>query len=187
MIKQILIAFLFGSFSILSCSPDVTTIQVVRNPAIKFDYNGTSTWQNSTYSFGAVSRTIVYPKDTTKPGQIYNRLTMQAEGKDNAGNDLQLIITFDVADANQLVGIYSPDYTTERGLAQVQIFNLTNSSDLAAYELCSVAAMPAYLNIQKQKADEQLITGTFQATLCNLRDTTNRITITNGIITDITY
>lgn len=129
----------------------------------------------------------MYPDDPTLPGQLYNRLTLQASGSDEAGHDLQLIISFDVADATNLVGNYTPAYTPERGLAQAQLFDLTNSSELASYNLCEDNLATASFQVQKQKLDEHLISGIFQMTLCDTRDSTIKINITNGIITDIKY
>ena len=186
MLKTILLLTLFSSVFFLSCSPDMTTVQVIRNPIIKFNYNGTTAWQDNTYSFAPVTQTVVYPSDPTQPGQLYYRYILRATGQDDAGNKLELDITFDVVDANELVGVYTPAYTTQRGLAQVQLFNLTDNS-LAAYSLCPDALATAQLQIQKQKEDERLITGTFEMTLCNTRDAAQKINITSGVITDITY
>ncbi len=187
MTKKLLLFTLIISVYLLGCTPDITTVQVVRNPVIKFDYNSTSSWQYSNYSFSPVSKTVVYPTDTTKPGQLYNRLTLQATGKDNTGKTLQLIITFDAVDVDQLVGLYTTEYTTQRGLAQVQLFNVTDENNLAAYELCADHLDAASLFIQKQKNDERLISGSFQMQLCNQRDSTEHFDISNGVVTDITY
>lgn len=186
MAKILLLITLFSSVLIFGCSPDMTTVQVIRNPIIKFNYNGNTAWQNTSYSFAPITPTVVYPQDPTQPGQLYYRYILRTTGQDDAGNTLELDVTFDVVDKEQLVGVYTPDYSTQRGLAQVQLFNLTNNN-LAAYELCTDSLATAVLQIQKQKADEKLITATFEMTLCNARDTTQKINITNGVITDITY
>ncbi len=187
MTKFLSLLFLFGFAFFTGCSPDVTTVQVVRNPEISFLFNGSSSWNYNQYSFSPVSQTVVYPQDTTKPGQLYNRLTLQTTGKDNAGKTLQLIITFDAVNTDQLVGLYTTEYTTQRGLAQVQLFNVTDANNLAAYELCAGQMADATLLIEKQKTDERLITGSFHMTLCNQRDSTELVDITNGVLTDITY
>ena len=175
---------LFGILFLFSaCSPD-TTVQIVRHPLIKFSYNSTS-WQADNYFFVGPSQVVAYPANTTQPGKLYNRFTLQAYGKDEQGNDLQLNILFDVADATQLIGTYSPVYTSDRGLPQVQLFNLDNNN-LAAYELCANDST-AVLQIKRQSEKERLISGNFQMTLCNIRDTTQKINITNGILTDIHY
>lgn len=185
MTKLILLFSLFFSVIAVGCTPDLTTVQVIRNPVIKFDYNGT-TWQQSKYSFAPTSKTVVYPDDPAEPGVLYNRMILRATGQDNDGNTLELLITFDAVDTDQLVGVYTPAYSTQRGLAQVQLFNLTDNN-LAAYDLCDDNLSTAVLTIQKQKLDERLISGTFQMTLCNTRNEAEEITITNGVITDITY
>jgi hypothetical protein len=187
MISKTVTLLFFLCIGFAGCSPDVTTVQVIRNPLIKFDYNGNDTWQTTQYSFGAVSSVVVYPQDTTQPAQVYNRFTFESLGKDSAGNMLQLIITFDAVNINDLTGIYSSSYTSKRGLAEVQLYNLTDNANLAAYSLCSHTTSNAEFAIDKQKPDEKLITGTFHVTLCDLRDTTKKLSVTNGAFTDITY
>ncbi len=182
---NLLVLLLIGIF-VKGCSNDATTVQIIRTPLFTFNLNGTSTWTASTYSFANISKVVVYPADTSQPGQLYSRLTLQGSGKDISGNVYQIIISFDAFDVNQLVGIYNPLYTTQKGLSQVQLFNLTNSNDLAVYNLCG-GNSNAVLQIQKQSQNENLITGAFQMTLCNSRDTTQKINITNGILKDIIY
>lgn len=188
MIKAITGAVLLFCLCLAGCTKDVTTVQVVRNPLIKFDFGGgNASWQSSTYTFSSISKVVVYPQDSTQPGQLYNRITFQSSGKDNSGNMLQLIIAFDAVDLNQLTGVYNSSYTIQRGLAQVQLYNLTDNSNLAAYSLCDKTISNAQFQIEKQKPDEKLITGTFHMTLCDARDSTKKIDITNGIFTDVTY
>lgn len=175
-------------FFLAGCTKDVTTVQVVRHPLIKFNLDSANTsWQSSNYDFTSIAKVVVYPQDATKPGQLYNRVTFQASGKDNSGKTLQLIIAFDAVDMTQLSGVYNSSYTTQRGLAQVQLYNLTDNANLAAYSLCDQTISNATFQIEKQKADEKLITGSFHMTLCDARDSTKKINITNGIFTDITY
>jgi hypothetical protein len=185
--KKILLLSLFMGIFFLGCSRDETTVQILRTPLLSFNFNGSSTWKADNYSFAPVSKVVVYPADTSQTGQLFNRYTLQGTGNDSAGNSYQLIITFDNADPNLLTGIYKPHYTNQTGLAQVQLFNLTNSNNLAAYNLCSNDTANAILQIQKQKPDERLITGSFQMMLCNSRDSSKKINITNGIIKDIKY
>lgn len=170
-------------FFFSACSPD-TTVQIERHPLIKFIYQST-TWKADNYFFVGPAKVVAYPANTSQPGQLYNRYTLQAYGKDDQGNNLQLNIFFDAADAEQLIGTYRMRYSTNKGLPQVQLFNLDNNN-LAAYELCSNDTT-AELHIQRQSQKERLVSGTFQMTLCNIRDTTQKISITNGILTDIHY
>ncbi|HUZ61287.1 MAG TPA: hypothetical protein VMU83_21105 [Hanamia sp.] len=184
-IKLLHLSFVIAIF-LGGCTTEQTTVQIVRNPLVTFTFNGNSSWKANNYSFAPVSKVVVYPQDTTQPGQLYNRLTLQATGTDSLNNTYQFILTFDAVDMNQLTGVYSPLYSSMRGIDNVQLFNLTNSSDLSAYALYKNSAN-AVLQIQKQDIDETLITGTFQMTLYNTRDTTQKIKITNGILRDITY
>ena len=162
-------------------------MQIIRNPLVKFEYNNNVSWRSSSQSLTNMSRVVVYPADTTQPGQLYNRLTLQASGRDGNGNDLQFIINFDVIDPAQLTGTYTNVYTNQRGLAQVQLYNLSNSSNLVAYSLCGGNVSQAIVQVQKQNTTERLVTGNFQMTLCNARDTANKINIINGTFTDIRY
>lgn len=181
-----LLPLLFLFLFLSGCSDEQTSVQIIRTPSLTFNLNGSS-WKADNYSFAPISKVVVYPQDTTLPGQLYNRFSLQATGRDSAGNTYQLFITFDAIDVNQLSGIYSPFYTPQRGLSQVQLYNLTNSNNLSAYTLCADNLANAVFQIQKQNIDETLITGVFQMTLCNSRDTTEKINITNGIMKDIKY
>jgi hypothetical protein len=70
-------------------------------------------------------------------------------------------------------------------LHQVQVFDL--GTTLKAYTLCTTDSITPFFQIQKQSATEKLIAGNFQMTLCNTRDTTQKIIIKNGILNDINY
>ena len=183
----VLFFLIFTASFFYGCTPDKVTVQVVRNPSIKFDYNSTTSWKADNFSFADITKVVVYPRDTTRQGILYNRLMLQSSGRDNAGNNLQLIISFDAVDVAQLIGVYNPVYSTQRGLAQVQLFNLTNSSNLSAFNLCKDNTVNTTFQIQKQHLSERLISGVFQMTLCNSRDSMRKINIINGTLTDIHY
>lgn len=179
--------FIFIFLFFYGCTPDKVTVQIVRHPSIKFDYNTTASWKHDNYSFAPISKVVGYPNDTLRRAVLYNRLTLQSTGHDNTGNNFQLVISFDAVDATQLIGAYTSVYSAQRGLAQVQLFNVTNSSNLSAYGFCRSNIINAAFQIQRQNITEQLISGVFQMTLCNLRDSTQTINITNGTFTDIHY
>lgn len=169
------------------CSQDQTTIQIVRNPTFSFNFSPTNSWVASTYSITNISKVVVYPQDTSLPGQLYDRYSLQGSGKDDSGRTFQLVITFDLSNSTPLVGIYTPAYTLQRGLAQVQLYNLTNNNDLSVYNLCDQNLGTDVFQIEKQKTDERIITGSFQMTFCNSRDTTQKLNITGGSVKDLKY
>lgn len=177
----------FVTLSFFSCSSDQTTVQIIRTPLLQFDLSASNLWKADNYSISNTSKVVVYPQDTTLPAQLYDRYTLQGSGKDQSGHTYQLVITFDVSESSPLIGIYKAGYTADRGLAQVQLFDLTNKNDLSVYNLCAEDLQNDVLQIQKEKADEQIITGAFQMTVCNSRDTTQRLTIINGKIKDLKY
>ena len=178
-------AVIFLSFS--GCTTDQTTVQILRTPLLQFDLSQSNAWKADNYSIVNTSKVVVYPQDSALPAQLYDRYTLQGTGNDDSGHTYQLVITFDISDSSQLIGIYKTDYSSQRGLAQVQLFDLTNKSNLSVYNLCADGMENDVLQIQKQKPDEQIITGAFQMTLCNSRDTTQKITIMNGTIKDLKY
>lgn len=180
--KKILLFSIIAS-TLISCSTK-TTVQVVRHPLIQFTYNDLL-WNDNSYYFINPVQVVAYPADSTQPGRLYTRYALQAYGKDSKGNNLQLNISFDVSVQNQLVGNYTNRYSINGGLAGVQLFNLDNNN-LSYYGLCPNDTS-SILQVQKQSPSESLISGNFQMTLCNARDNTDSIKITNGIITDITY
>ena len=167
-----------------ACSPEETTVGIARHPLIQFTA-ATMTWQANTYAFGAPAQVVAYPADSTLPGRLYNRFTLNAYGKNDQGANLQLTLMFDAEDAAQLIGTYRTSYSTSRGLAQAQVFNLDNNN-LAAYTL-RANDTTALLQVKRQSTQERLLAGSFQMTLYNTRDTTQTINITNGTFTDITY
>ena len=143
------------------------------------------TWQAANYFFSAPAQVVAYPADTTQQGRLYSRFTLQANGTNDKGQNLQLILMFDVVDATQLIGTYRTRYTTSRGLAQAQIFNLSGNN-LASY-MMRAGDTTAVFNIQRQSQKELLIAGSFQMRLYNTRDTSQVINITKGTFTDINY
>lgn len=185
--KKNFLLFFFTAIIFLGCSTDQTTIQIIRNPTLSFNFSPTNTWVASTYSINNISSVVVYPQDTSEPAQLYDRYSLQGSGKDDSGRTFQLVITFDLSANSQLVGIYTPAYTAQRGLAQVQLYNLTNNNDLSVYNLCSQNLNTAVFQIQKELTDESIITGTFQMMLCNSRDSTQKLSIMGGIVKDLKY
>jgi len=179
--------FFLSSLFFFSCSSDETTVQIVRAPVLKFDFSPSNSWTASRYSINNTSQVVVYPQDPGQPAQLYDRYTLEGAGKDDSGQTYQIILTFDVSDTSQLVGIYSPSYNTQRGLAQVQLFNLTNKNDLSVYNLCGDNLANDIFQIQKEKQDEKIITGVFQMTLCDSRDSTKKLNIINGSMKDLKY
>lgn len=181
----ILSIILFTFFA--SCSNDQTTIQIIRNPQLTFSLSASNGWTASNYSITEISKVVVYPQDPNLGAQLYNRYSLQGTGKDDSGKTYQLVITFDVSDSSQLVGVYAPSYNSQRGLAQVQLYNLTDKNDLSVYQLCAENLNTAVFQIQKQKPDERIVTGAFQMMLCNSRDTTQKLSITAGSLKDLKY
>lgn len=167
-----------------SCSPDETTVGIARHPLIQFAAD-TMNWQADNYSFGVPAQVVAYPADSTLPGHLYTRFTMNAYGKNDQGANLQLTLMFDAQDASQLVGTYRTAYSISHGLAQAQVFDLDNNN-LAVYAL-RANDTTALFQVKRQSTQERLLAGTFQMTLRNTRDTTQTINITNGTFTDITY
>ncbi len=179
-IKNLL--FFLLALLLVSCSKQ-TTVGFNRTPILRFS-NGTTNWISNRYTFLEPSRIVAYPANATT-AQLYNRYTLQATGQTNTGENLQLNLIFDVSDAAVLIGSYTQAYTQNRGLAQVNIFNL-NSSSLAAYEL-SPTDTTASFRVSRQNPSERLIAGDFAMTLRNKQDTTQKIIITNGYFADINY
>ena len=182
-----LLLFFFTGIVFWGFSQDQTTIQIVRNPTFSFNFSPTDSWVASTYSITNISKVVVYPQDTSQPAQLYDRYSLQGSGKDDSGRTFQLVITFDLLNNSPLIGIYTPAYTSQRGLAQVQLYNLTNNNDLSVYNLCSQDLGTDVFQISKQQPTERIVTGAFQMTLCNSRDTTQKLNITGGIVKDLKY
>jgi hypothetical protein len=185
--KRIKLLLFFTAVIFAGCTSDQTTVQIIRTPLLQFDLSSSNSWKANDYSITNTSKVVVYPHDTTVPAQLYDRYTLQGSGKDQSGHAYQLVITFDVSESSSLVGIYKSDYTKDRGLAQVQLFDLTDKNNLAVYNLCTDDLQNDVLQVQKEKSDEKIITGVFQMTVCNSRDTTQKLNILNGTIKDLKY
>lgn len=177
----------FLALAFFGCSSDQTTVQIIRSPLLKFNLSPTNSWQADGYSIVKSSKVAEYPQDTTLPAQFYDRYVLTGSGKDDSGHTYQLTLNFDVASGIQLVGLYKKGYTSERGLGDVQLVDLTDKNNLAVYNLCAQDLQNDILQIEKEKSDEQIITGSFQITVCNSRDSTQKLVIMNGIIKDLKY
>jgi hypothetical protein len=173
--------FLFG------CSSDQTTVQIIRSPLLQCNIGPSDSWKADTYSIVKASRVVEYPQDSSLPAQFYDRYVLTGSGKDDSGRVYQLTVNFDLADDEQLVGLYQKAYTTQRGLGDVQLVDMTDKNNLAVYNLSSSDFQNDILQIEKQKSDERIITGSFQMTVYNSRDTTQKLQIMNGTIKDLKY
>jgi hypothetical protein len=181
--RSLLSAFLL-SCALISCSKEELRVQVLRNPLIKFEIDSAS-WRSENYFFSGPTRAIVYPTDPTQPPALYNRFTLQSTGTDTRGRSLQLNIVFDAVDTNRLTGSYQVNYRAGKGLHEVQLYTI--GSTLSSYELCANDTITPFLQIEKQSVSERLVAGSFEMTLCNTRDTMQKVRIRNGIISDIKY
>ncbi|MEO5889630.1 MAG: hypothetical protein ABIQ31_05220 [Ferruginibacter sp.] len=185
--KLIAFVFLIVCSIFSGCTRDNVTVQVVRHPLLKFDFNATESWTANSVAFGPISKVVVYPNDTTSQAIVYSRLTMNSTGRSTGGADLQFIISIDLLDPAQLKGQYTTLYSVTKGLAEVKLYNVTDNNNLSAYSLCSDNVIKSQFQIDRQNNTERLISGVFQMTLCNDRDSTQKITLVNGTFTDIRY
>lgn len=172
-------------FVFLACSREEAIVQIVRNPLIQFSSSSFS-WKADSYSFRDPVQVVQYPANVSQAGKVYTRYTMQATGRDDRGQRLQLTLSFDASDIPRLTGEYRPTYTANRGLAGVQLYNLEQGS-LASYRLSDADTATARLLIQRQSETEKLLSGSFQMTLSDERDTTKKIVITNGVLNDVRF
>lgn len=185
--KRLHIFLTLATLFLFSCSSDQTTVQIIRSPLLTFELSPANSWKADGYSIIKSSKVVQYPQDASLSAQFYDRYVLTGTGKDDSGHTYQLTLNFDVAEGYQLVGLYKSGYTIERGLGDVQIVDLTDKKNLEVYNLCAQDLQNDILQIEKQKPDERIITGSFQMTVCNSRDTTKKINILNGIIKDLKY
>jgi hypothetical protein len=172
-------------FVLFACSRDEVIVQIVRNPLIQFTGNNFS-WRADSYSFRNPLQVVQYPANASQAGRVYTRHTLQATGRDDRGQQLQLNLSFDASEIPRLTGEYRPTYTANRGLAAVQLYNL-QQNNLASYSLIAADTASARLVIDRQSESEQLLSGTFQMTLSDERDPSKKIVITNGILNDVRF
>ena len=185
--KVLRFSLLLVTVFLFSCSSDQTTVQIIRSPLLQFNLSSSNTWKADNYSLIKTSQVVEYPQDTTLPAQFYDHYVLTGSGKDDSDHTYQLTVNFDLVSGIQLVGLYKKAYTSERGLGDVQLVDMTDKKNLAVYNLCAEDLPNDILQIEKQKPDERIITGSFQMTVCNSRDTTQKLNITNGIIKDLKY
>jgi hypothetical protein len=180
--KALLLCSLFIFFA---CSREEVIVQIVRNPLIQFS-STTFSWKADSHSFRSPLQVVQYPGNASQSGRVYTRYTMQATGRDDRGQRLQLNLSFDASEIPRLTGEYRPTYTANRGLAGVQLYNL-EQGNLAAYRLSDADTATARLVVQRHSETEQLLSGTFQMTLSDERDPSKKIVITNGVLTDVRF
>ncbi|TDH28544.1 hypothetical protein EXU57_00245 [Segetibacter sp. 3557_3] len=182
--KKTLQLFFIAIVTVLSCTPEKTTFQVVRHSSMSFNYDSSSTWKAKTYDISPPTQAVVYPADPLIPGTLYNRYTLQAFGVDDKNRNLQIVMVFDTKEQKVFTGEYKTAYTGDKGLKEVQVYDMDNAS-LAFYQMYDNAF--STLKITKQSTSERLIAGTFQIMLRDARDTTRKMTITSGTLTDVSY
>ena len=181
--KKALLFFIV--LALFACSREEVIVQIVRSPLIQFSGNGFS-WKADSYSFRDPLQVVQYPANTTQAGRVYTRHTLQATGRDDKGQQLQLNLSFDASEIPRLTGEYRPTYTANRGLAAVQLYNL-EQGNLASYRLIPADTATARLVIDRQSESEKLLSGTFQMTLSDERDPSKKIVITNGVLNDVRF
>lgn len=170
---------------LFACSRDEVIVQIVRNPLIQFSSTNFN-WKADSYSFRNPLQVVQYPANASQSGKVYTRYTLQATGRDDKGQRLQLNLSFDASEIPRLTGEYRPTYTANRGLAGVQLYNLEQNS-LASYRLIPADTATARLVIERQSQSEQLLSGTFQMTLSDERDPSRKIVITDGVLNDVRF
>lgn len=181
--KKVLLLITVIAF--VACSREEVIVQVVRNPLIRFT-SSNFTWRAESYSFRNPIQVVQYPSNASQSGRVYTRHTLQATGRDDKGQRLQLNLSFDASEIPRLTGEYRPTYTANRGLAAVQLYNLEQGS-LASYRLIPADTASARLVIERQSDSEQLLSGTFRMTLSDERDPSKKIVITDGVLNDVRF
>lgn len=176
---------LFASLSLGGCKKEIQTFTIIREPLVSFQIGrSVALSTNTARFFGGATSIHTYPNNAQ---QAFNRFVLQTDGTDNLGRRYNMQFEVDVLTNGDYVGIYRPVYNPAiGGLADFR-FTIQDGSRFIEYGLAP-GDIDAFVQVQGQSPDEQIIKGVFAATLMNRSDTTAAdIEINVGTFIDIPF
>ncbi|MBD3748547.1 MAG: hypothetical protein IE931_03530 [Sphingobacteriales bacterium] len=178
-----LLSFL-PAFFIISCSKNVETISVVRNPYLNVT-KGTETLNGSDFKLNGPTDAVAYLSDTAKTGKKVFRYSFQSSLKAANQKNLQLIISFDTSNPNDFRNIYKTTYNSSGGLHEASLLVENSNQSYTKYRLTNNPNI--YFEVNRLSTDERIFAGSFNLLFQNERDSTDLITLSNGKFEDIQY
>ena len=132
-------------------------------------------------------KTIIYTYEDGST-EVYTRFLLEARGESLAGNEVIIDIEFDIVPDGSFIDVYRP--TFQKGTGGIHSFNYLEKNEEGTYNsfsLNTTAKNETFFRIQRQHAEEFLILGDFFAQLRNDKDSTDRLTLSEGVFKDIYY
>ncbi|ASB49819.1 hypothetical protein [Alkalitalea saponilacus] len=176
---------------VTGCGTDIETISIEREGVLSFRVEGQSeTWRSRDMMFYPGQSVVVEFDDETLPSVLFRRYYLVFEGKSPDGMEFELSISLDVKDTDDLRHRYTSSYHPNRGgLHDVSLIVIEKGNPNRYYMagLCESAREDAFFEIDRQKADEQIIAGGFRAELCFIHDTDSLFSIYDAEFKDIEY
>lgn len=182
--KFLIILIVFPVFFISSCSKNVETISIIRNPYLNV-LMGSKSLLGSDFKLNGPIDAVAYLSDTAKTGQKVFRYSFQSTLKDANQKNMQLIITFDTNNPNDFRNIYKTTYTSNGGLKEASLLVENANQSFTKYKLTDNPNI--YFEVNRLSTNERIFAGSFNLLFQNERDSTDVIPLSNGKFEDIQY
>ena len=169
-----------------ACGSSNTTFEVIRIPQLQANIDG-ERWEADRVEFQYLGKVVYYSNPADPQGEVFERINILAF---ESGSDLlQLKVSLDVKDREELVGNYSTTYEEYGGLHDIQWLERGESGDseILSYSLCGGGTSDAEFVIQRQQRTEELVAGIFRATLCERTNTNDQVELADGEFRDLEY
>ena len=182
LLRIFFIVFLSFLFFLQGCQEYEEDFEIIRNPFFRVTTGGES-WSTSEVTLVSLGKITEFNPETDKR-TIYERLVIYSSTSKDGFKKLQL--TIDVNNVRDLVFNYTFEYANNGGFKEIIYFTETDATEYISYFSCSEQKEENLLTITKHSSEDNLISGFFNAVLCETDNPENLITIT-GEFKDIEY
>lgn len=171
-------------FVIAGCQEYEEDFTILRFPIIEADVDSLK-WSTRQYTVVNIGKVVQHPDSAQESNIVYDRLVLTGFTNENDVEKLQIV--FDIADIDQLAGIYTPKYSELGRLVHAEWVTATSSeeSTYATYSLCELET--GQLKIERQNRAEDIFSGSFSFTACQKNAAENTLRFTNGKFRDLEY
>ncbi len=178
--------FLLLLILLISSCNTYQEVEILRFGRLEANINGEN-WSTNRFETTGYNTVVVYVSDQDDSGTVFTRFTIDAIGTQPDGRDRQLSFTLDFTNISELRNRYTEDYNEDGGLHQISLYDEQSDGRIKIYQLCNPSSENDFFEIRRQSAEERLISGDFNVTLCNPLDPTDQITLSAGDFRDLRY
>lgn len=174
------------ALAVAGCNKAIDNVSIIRSPFLNVQVNDTL-FKSEGFKLNEPISAVAYLSDTAKTGSKVYRYAYQNTlvTANSSGTPLQLIISFDTDKKTAFQGIYTTAYTSKGGLFEVTALKTIDQVHYIKYVLVPNANNK--FEITRQGNNERIFAGQFHFELQNQKDSTDRLSFTNGKFEDINY